>query len=118
MITPYKNRSIDCWEPVEVYRNLIKSCYSIRQNGKVVGHADSVCLKDCFFMVNQNGRKRVVETGRKNVHAYISGFISNFSIDKPSKVWYNPLITSQFRIKDAAIFAASRVELNKFGVFV
>jgi hypothetical protein len=73
---PYKGRHIKGIEPIEVYRNLRKRdgvWYSIRQHGKVVGHAREVSLSSCEFVVNEAGRKRVLKTGRKNVHAFVRG---------------------------------------------
>jgi len=75
-IIPYKERTLNESKPVHVYRNLgnaSKERYSIRQGGLVVGHADEVYLRDCEFRVSEAGRQRVLQEGRKNVHAYIKG---------------------------------------------
>lgn len=66
---------IDPDKPVEVYRNLHKKCWSVRQRGKVRLHADYICLKSAEFKVSQKGRTRVLKEQRKNVHAFIKGFI-------------------------------------------
>jgi len=60
---------------VQVYKNLHKDCWSVRQSGKVVAHMDYICLKHCSFKVSEKGRDRVRKEGSKNVHAYIRGFI-------------------------------------------
>ena len=57
----------------QVYYNLHKKCYSVRQNGRVVDHADSVVLTDCRFLVQPAGRDKVRRTGVKNVHATVTG---------------------------------------------
>lgn len=60
-------------QKVQVYRNLTRSCYSLRQNGKVIGHLDGLILSDCTFRVSQAGRNRVLREKRKNVHAFVEG---------------------------------------------
>ena len=66
---------VDPDKPVEVYRNLHKKCWSVRQRGKVKLHTDYICLKDVEFKVSQKGRERVLREQRKNVHAFIKGFL-------------------------------------------
>ena len=66
---------IDPDKPIEVYRNLHKKCWSVRQRGKVKLHTDYICLKDAEFKVSQKGRERVLREQKKNVHAFIKGFI-------------------------------------------
>lgn len=85
MITPFKNRTIDMSKPVRVYRNLNakKSAgvvWSIMQNGLVVAHSNSVLLGDARTVVRPAGQKRLKETGKKNVHAFIEGKVSNLSV--------------------------------------
>jgi len=74
---PFKNRRIAPGQRVQVYRNLNKPgvTYSIRdaETGLVLGHANRVLLNKCYFVVKQAGRKRVLETKKKNVHAWIEG---------------------------------------------
>lgn len=64
--------------PCFVYRNLNRGGWSVRSctgqtKGRVVAHADLVCLDDATFEVSEKGRQRVLAQGRKNVHAGISG---------------------------------------------
>lgn len=73
MITLNGSRNLDSTKRVQVYRNLTKDMWSVRQGGKVIGWAEEVLLKDAEFVCNKAGRERVRKTGRKNVHAYISG---------------------------------------------
>ena len=104
----YKGRSLDKTKPVEVYRNLNDSTgnkrYSVRQNGLVVGHCNRLLLNNCSFIVNQKGRKRVIEDKRKNVHAFIRGKIVDSAMGSglddnnpwPVKVTYNPYKNTSF----------------------
>lgn len=63
-----------------VYRNLHKPghTYSIKalegpHKGRVVAYGQSILIKDVRFVVKEAGRRRVLATGRKNVHAGIIG---------------------------------------------
>lgn len=74
----YKGRQIPVGERVEVYRNLKfkdRVVYSIRdrKSGLVLGHASNLLLSDCYFVVKEAGRKRVLKEKKKNVHAWIEG---------------------------------------------
>jgi hypothetical protein len=51
-------------KPVQVYRNLHKGCWSIRQKGKPVRHKDWLVLTDAVFRVKLAG-------------TYIKGTITN-----------------------------------------
>ncbi len=66
---------IDNTKRVRVYRNLHKNCFSVRQNGLVRCHANQVTLSDCKFIVSKAGQKRVRDEKRKNVHAFVEGFV-------------------------------------------
>ena len=58
---------------VEVYRNLNKGCFSVRHKGKVIDYSSGVVLRDAKFVVRKGGRKRVLDSGQKNVHAFVRG---------------------------------------------
>jgi hypothetical protein len=99
MITPHKNRTIDRTKPVKVYWNLHRDCYSIQQDGLVVAHADQVELRDVDFKVSETGRQRVLKERRKNVHAFVVGFVD----DALTRYWdvkivYNPYKYNSFRL--------------------
>ena len=64
-----------------VYYNLHKKCYSVREQGLVAEHVDSIVLKDCRFNVAPAGQAKVRRTGVKNVHATVSGII-RFQMEK------------------------------------
>lgn len=73
IVRSYKARQIEIDKPVLVYRNLNKGGYSIKQNGLVVAHAERFCLGDFVPVVSESGRQKVINTGIKNVHAYLKG---------------------------------------------
>lgn len=102
MIKNYKNRKIDYKKKVWIYRNLRRKLYSIRQSNRIVAHTDAIMLKNAEFKVNEAGRKRVLEEKRKNVHAFVIGYIikSGMATDKngklPAKIIYNPYKNKTF----------------------
>ena len=66
---------------VFVYWNLNKHCWSIRaregqRRGRVIGHATQLSLTAVDMKVSEAGRQRVLETGRKNVHAGLAGILT------------------------------------------
>lgn len=62
-------------EKVQVYRNLHKGCWSIKQKGLVKAHATDVIIHDVRFKVSERGRQRVIRDQRKSVHAYATGYL-------------------------------------------
>lgn len=70
-------RPIDYSKPVRVYWNLHRHCYSVQQRGLVVAHAQSVTLHSAGFKVSEAGRQRVLREGRKNVHAFVTGYLTD-----------------------------------------
>jgi len=103
---------------VYVYFNLHKNCFSIRKNGKVISHCDSVILKDATFKVSEAGRQRVLREKRKNVHAFVVGSVSDVSglsgvEHRITNIYYNPYKHNSFvRLDDkSAIYSARYVKL-------
>jgi hypothetical protein len=87
---------------VEVYWNLHKNCYSVRCDGKVIWYANSLELYGCTFKVSKAGRTRVRTEGRKNVHAFICGFLSSTQaegLDGFEPVTYNPYANETFVLR-------------------
>jgi hypothetical protein len=102
--TPYKGRTINPLLRVKVYRNLHKDCYSIQQDGVVVGHTKLIHLLDCKFKVSEALRDKVRKTRRKNVHAVVEGYTTD-SLPKLTRyidtlkvqpVYYNPHLVDTF----------------------
>ena len=73
---------------VEVYKNLRKDCWSVRDNksGKVICHVKSIWIKDAKLVVRPSGRQKVLETNQKNVHAFIKGYVGDY-IQNASGDW-------------------------------
>lgn len=102
MIIPFKNRIVDLEQPVYMYRCLNRKgfTFSIKQNGLVVGHTTNLILKNCEFIVNKAGKLKALETGIRNVHAFIKGYIGDLDNLHPYKVKlelnYNPFSVTKF----------------------
>ncbi len=84
---------------VEVYRNLHRKCYSVRdyKTKRVIYHTNSISLTSAKCFVQEGGRQRVLKEGRKNVHAYIRGIWSGVPNDGGDKVSYNPYKSNKFK---------------------
>ena len=60
---------------IEVYRNLHKDCWSVRQKGIVRFHCNLIKMHICEFIVQPAGRAKVLREKKKNVHAFIRGYL-------------------------------------------
>ena len=100
----YKGRKIDFNKPVMIYKNLHNGLFSVKQGGLVVAHLESVLLADVTFKVNESGRNRVIREQKKNVHAFIVGYIVNVNLTPRSllkrAITYNPYKYNYFYFKD------------------
>ena len=101
---------------VAIYRNLQKNCLSVQSRervdyGKVIAYCKSIFVKRPKFIVRENGRLKVLEEGRKNVHAFIVGECPSLKLwswlrdikmggNSTTKVFYNPYKYSTFVDKD------------------
>ena len=88
---------------VQCYYNIRRGDYSVRQDGKVIDHVDSITLLDARFKVAPAGRDKVRATGVKNVNATVSGYIVRHALDiftvsmRPIEfITYNPFKYNQF----------------------
>jgi len=104
LINSFKNRTIDYTKKVYVYRNLnCKSndvIYSIMQDGLVVGHSSHFAMYKCEFIVRPAGKNKARQTKKRNVHAFIKGYLDyNISLGGSSyKLKYNPFLELGFTL--------------------
>ncbi len=75
---PKMDDVIDHTKPVRVFRNWKHDCYSIMQHGRVRASARHVRLVDVEFRVREAGRRKMLETARRNVHAYAIGHLVDY----------------------------------------
>lgn len=126
-------RKINFDKPVKVYRNLHggeDKKYSIMQDRLVVGYTNQIMLHDCKCLVNTKGQEKVRSSGRKNVHAYIKGFVAKTggmgttAADKrglPAIISYNPYENKKFVCKNLTnkpfdVNGAMTIIISKNGV--
>ena len=94
---------IDPNKKIEVYFNLHKKTWSVRQSGKVIMHTDYIQVKDPQYVVSQKGNERVRREKKKNVHAFVRGYHMSELPLMPSQVQfvsYNPYKNNSFVIRN------------------
>ena len=72
-------RQLETGKRVAVYRNLHNGLYSVKclKSDHVLGYVKNIVLDNVTFTVRKKGLERVRQEKRKNVHAFIIGFISS-----------------------------------------
>ena len=115
---------IDPNRKIEAYKNLHKDCWSVRQDGLVKFHCHTISMKNCLFVVRPAGRAKVLREKKKNVHAFVRGYLLDDSTPiakHKSCIWenisYNPyksanFVDSQNKPVESALF----VDLTKIEV--
>lgn len=107
-------------KPIRCYRNLHTGLWSVKQ-GIVRFHTSEIVLTNARFVVNEVGRQRVLREQRKNVHAYVVGYIYPPISFTGEEVYYNPYTCSNFMIGKDPILRTGMAMLvksdNKMKVF-
>jgi hypothetical protein len=83
---------------VQVYFNRTRKLWSIRRGGKLVARVEALCLEDCRMHVSEIARLKVLVTGKRTVHAWISGRIVSDISDRTdmSELSYDPFTSRYF----------------------
>jgi hypothetical protein len=113
--------------PVRVFKNWQLGCYNIMQSGRLLASARQVRLTGVEFLVRESGRRRMLENGRRNVHAYAVGTLVDYVHPGESRelgkiagrgVVYNPYRFSSFVDDETErpILAAELAQFDEFGV--
>lgn len=104
----YKGREVFANTRASVYRNLHQDSLSIRVGNLVHGHAKMVAMSNAQFNVGTGGSNKAKETGKKQVHAWLTGDIqvaqdcdveaTYQKLEKAGyeRVRYNPMDCSNF----------------------
>lgn len=91
---------------VDVYRNLLKHCVSVRAGTKVIGYVQNVAVRDVVFRVRPAGVTRIRARGQREVIAYARGTVtsvdeSTFSLPANAvPVHFNPFLHETFVLDD------------------
>ena len=119
---PYKGRSIELAQEVEVYRNLNNGMWSIRdaKTKQILAHATALVLHTVTFHVQPAGRDRVRRERRKNVHAYVKGRYIPPNLAPPAELeplfeetTYDPYNHDSFMADGEAIYQAVIARFNE-----
>lgn len=57
----------------DVYRNLTRGSWSVRVEGRVVGHVPAIALVGVTLRASEAARLRCLRTGSRDVHAWARG---------------------------------------------
>ena len=113
---------IDPNKPVRVFKNWQLGCYNIMQSGRLLMSAKQVRLSGVEFLVRESGRKRMLERGRRNVHAYAVGKLVDYVHPEDSRildkitgrgVFYNPYRFASF-VDDETQAPVTEAEFAQF----
>jgi hypothetical protein len=98
-----QGRTIDNHTLVGVHWNAHKKIFSIvsmksrNSVGLVLGYANQVTLRDCTTKIDKSKQKKVIESGVKDRHAFIVGYIENLEVERLEKnIYYSPKKVSDF----------------------
>lgn len=100
---------------VRVHVNLRRGDLSISTRGRVVASAHSLALTDVRFIVHESTRRRVVERGRRKVHAWAEGVLQSVGEPVPAgaaPVSYNPHRAPDFIANGEPVHAAPVVHFG------
>ncbi len=97
--------------------------FSIKFDGRVILHSNSVVLTDVKFKVSKKGQERVRREKRKNVHATLQTHNIQEKVMSEiglKEVYYNPYTTDTFIMKDSGepIFYAHKVLAKNNKIYV
>jgi hypothetical protein len=107
-------------KPVKVYRNLNRRVegedgfWSVKQ-GTVKFHCRIISLKEANFLVNERVRLRVIENKRKEVHAFVEGYLCDALLIGCREVTYNPYRGDSFISGNTPVIGANFCTLAKCG---
>lgn len=119
----------------KVYKNLHNGKWSVldKKSNRVVGHCDAITLCNCDFVIYWWGKKRAIESKRRNVHAFVEGEVVSVENFVPFKergiewkpkdvsvagivyeVTYNPFVDKGFFLRDTEdeIVSCPMVDMN------
>jgi len=107
---------------VMCYYDLHRHTFSVTYKGLVMLKADYLRLSDVEFRVRQGGKQKVRNEQRKNVHAFVIGYLDDYcefpcdDIPEPESnevITYNPYKYDTFVIKNTEepIYGAKEIEM-------
>lgn len=118
---------IDPQRPVRVFLNPVHNCYTIMQGFRVLASARQVRLRDATFTVRETGRQKMLQEGKRTIHAWINGILVDYTHVEEAReldslagreVGYNPHRVASFtdREDQQPVTHARLVQLDEHGV--
>lgn len=97
-----------------IYRNLnCGNTFSVKYKGIVIDRLDNFTAHDCQLNVSEAGRKRALDTKKRNVHAFVVTDIyqtdSGDDIDSNYELKYNPFKLDSFTCQGKKVHYAKTV---------
>lgn len=85
----------------DVYRNLTRRAWSVREGGRLVEHVPEIALADVRLVVQPGGRLACLRTGHRGVHPYARGVRIAFETlpGDAIEVGYNPFHSEFFTLR-------------------
>lgn len=107
MFVSRMNRELKIGQLVAVHFNSHKKTFSIVEMrsrstlGVVLGYSNSITLNNCWVKIDKSKQNNVKNTGVKDRHAYIIGYVKNFaSIEFEKQIYYDPKKLDSFVDRD------------------
>lgn len=101
--TPRMGRTLDQETLVGVHWNAHKKVWSIvamksrKTVGLVLGYASEVTLRDVTTHIDKTKRKKVLESGVKDRHAFIVGYVESLEfVELEKDIYYKPQCVTDF----------------------
>jgi hypothetical protein len=85
----------------DVYRNLTRGLWSVREGGRVVGHVPEIALRNVRLVVQPGGRAACLRTRCRSVHAWAKGIRIPYEAPPADaiEVGYNPFEAEFFTLR-------------------
>ncbi len=103
MFVPYKDRELKLGQLVAVHFNSHKDTYSIvnmnsaNTLGHVLGYSNNITLTNCRFKIDKSKQQAVRDTGVKDRHAYVIGYVESLDFHNLDKqLHYSPKFLDSF----------------------
>jgi hypothetical protein len=83
----------------------------------VIQHALTLNLKDARFVIQKGGQARVRREGKKYVHAFVVGTLTDEQVKTHLGITYNPYVNDTFVVRgnNAPISKANAVQFTDNG---
>lgn len=108
---PFKGRSVDEGQRVNVYRNLHRKLFTIKcpKTNRVLAHGTDFSLLHAKPRIQRSGKMKAREQGVRSPHAYLQGYYQSTPMTALEQViTYDPINDSHFMINGEHPMVAAR----------